>query len=468
MSKSVQLLSENICAFAQSDRSGNIVFSSANFPYLFGDSADIRQVFALSQTDFDTLLDQLDEGRGRLVRLLPLKPDGSGVAQRNVDILDGGSHLLWLVGQRTETHHHTCELVQQHEKKLRMILDHAPIGIWMQNGFGKLEFVNKAFCSATGISEAQFLAAPHYKEVIPEKYRDICLQSDDKALASEQPTVTLQQLPFADGLVHDLHVIKAVQRDMNGEPLALVGLALDITDQRRQEAALKEAQWQIRQLALQDEKNRLQERRRIAQYLHDDLGQSLTSLSMAFEYLAGSMVYPEEIAEQFDGIFERIADAIASTRHATAMLRPPTALEHGLHFAVTKLLARLNQPGLPKITVDISDDQALRSLKNEDIILASYRTIQESLTNILRHARAKQVQIEVRLENGHLHASIRDDGCGFPLKSLKYCSGIGILGMRERAEMLRGRLDIDSSVGQGTRLTLSLPLESRVDEQTPC
>ncbi len=189
---------------------------------------------------------------------------------------------------------------------------------------------------------------------------------------------------------------------------------------------------------------------------------------MAFEYLAGSMVYPEEIAEQFDGIFERIADAIASTRHATAMLRPPTALEHGLHFAVTKLLARLNQPGLPKITVDISDDQALRSLKNEDIILASYRTIQESLTNILRHARAKQVQIEVRLENGHLHASIRDDGCGFPLKSLTYCSGIGILGMRERAEMLRGRLDIDSSVGQGTRLTLSLPLESRVDEQTPC
>ena len=467
MSESAQSLSENICGFAQSDRSGNIVFSSGNFPYVLGDSVNIRQVFALSETDYDTLLDQLDESGGRLVRVLPLNSTGPGVGQRNIEIHDGGQHLLWLVGQRAGTPHHTCELVQQHEK-LRMILDHAPIGIWMQNGYGKLEFVNKAFCSATGVSEVQFLAVPHYKEVIPEEYRDICLQSDDKALASDQPTLTLQQLPFADGLVHDLHVIKAVQRNAKGEPLALVGLALDITDQRRQETALKEAQWQMRQLALQDEKNRLKERRQIAQYLHDDLGQSLTSLSMAFEHLAESMVYPEEIAEQFDGIFEKITDAINSTRHVTAMLRPPAALEHGLQFAVAKLLARLHQPGLPKITVDISDDQALRSPKNEDVILASYRVIQESLTNILRHARAKQVQVDVRLENGNLLASIRDDGCGFPLKSLKYCSGIGILGMRERAEMLRGRLDIDSSVGEGTRLTLSLPFETRVDEPTPC
>lgn len=463
MPKPVNSLSENICGFAQSDRSGNIIFFSGNFPHLQGDLTDIREVFSFSQAEYDALLSQLNSNGGRLIRALPLSSDNNAGAQRNVEIHDVGQHLLWLVGQRTGTPHHACELVQQHQK-LRMILDHAPIGIWLQNGFGKLEFVNKAFCGATGISEEEFLAVPHYKEVIPETYREICLQSDEKALASDQPSTTLQQLPFADGQVHDLQVIKAVQRNAEGEPLRLVGLALDITDQRRQEAALKEAQRQMRQLALQDEKSRLKERRQIAQYLHDDLGQTLTSLSMAFERLASSMIYPEEVAVQFDGLFEKLSAAISSTRRVTAMLRPPVALEHGLHFAVNKLLVRLEQPGVPKINVEIPKNDQLRSSMNEDVILATYRMIQESLTNILRHAKAKQVSIKVRLENGTLHASIEDDGCGFPLRSLKYCSGIGISGMRERSELLGGHLQVDSSVGRGTRLTLSLPFGSRADD----
>lgn len=131
-----------------------------------------------------------------------------------------------------------AQLLVQQREKLQLLLDNAPVGIWMQNGSGKLEFVNRAFCTAMGIPEQTFLAAAHYKDVLPGAYVPMCLASDAKALGHEGVTVTEQQLPFADGRVHDLRVYKAVKRDEQGHPLALVGIAIDITDEILKERAL--------------------------------------------------------------------------------------------------------------------------------------------------------------------------------------------------------------------------------------
>ncbi|MBY0464255.1 MAG: PAS domain-containing protein, partial [Burkholderiales bacterium] len=121
---------------------------------------------------------------------------------------------------------------------LQLILDHAPIGIWLQDGTGKIAFVNKAFCGAMGIAEERFLAVNHYAELIPEAFREQCLASDAKALASDGISVTHQQLPFVDGQVHDLQVIKAVKRDADGNPTFLVGLSLDVTAEQARLKAL--------------------------------------------------------------------------------------------------------------------------------------------------------------------------------------------------------------------------------------
>lgn len=130
------------------------------------------------------------------------------------------------------------QALRQERETLQLILDYAPIGIWLQDGKGKVAFVNKAFCLATGIPEAQFLAVDHYIELIPEVFRHQCLASDDKALSSSGVSVTQQRLPFADGQIHDLRVIKAVKRDAEQRPVALVGLSLDITEENRKEQAL--------------------------------------------------------------------------------------------------------------------------------------------------------------------------------------------------------------------------------------
>jgi len=130
------------------------------------------------------------------------------------------------------------QALRQERETRQLILDYAPIGIWLQDANGKIAFVNKAFCQATGIPEEQFLSVDHYIELIPDEFRPQCLASDAKALATADVSVTHQRLPFVDGLIHDLRVIKAVKRDAEQRPVALVGLSLDITEELRQEQAL--------------------------------------------------------------------------------------------------------------------------------------------------------------------------------------------------------------------------------------
>jgi PAS domain S-box-containing protein len=102
-----------------------------------------------------------------------------------------------------------------------------------------LAFVNKAFCQATGITEEQFLSVDHYVKLIPEEFRPQCLASDAKALASADVSVSDQRLPFVDGQIHDLRIIKAVKRDADLQPVALVGLSLDVSEENRKEQALR-------------------------------------------------------------------------------------------------------------------------------------------------------------------------------------------------------------------------------------
>ncbi len=140
------------------------------------------------------------------------------------------------------------EALRRKTEALQLILDFAPIGIWLQNGKGKLSVVNKAFCGAMGIPEERFLAVPHYAELIPEAFREQCIASDVKALASTGVSVNHQRLPFVDGKVHDLRVIKAVKRDVHGEPEFLVGLSLDITEEMQRDQALHVSEQRFRTL----------------------------------------------------------------------------------------------------------------------------------------------------------------------------------------------------------------------------
>jgi len=129
------------------------------------------------------------------------------------------------------------------EKKrtLRLILDNAPMGIWLQDSHGRLLFVNKAFCDALGMPEDKFLSVNHYAEVYPGDENSVkdCIASDEAALAQEGPHRSYETLRFSDGRLHDLEIIKIRLTNNEGSVSGLIGLSTDITQRKIAEENLK-------------------------------------------------------------------------------------------------------------------------------------------------------------------------------------------------------------------------------------
>ncbi|NEX23529.1 EAL domain-containing protein [Thiorhodococcus mannitoliphagus] len=140
------------------------------------------------------------------------------------------------------THKQTEEALLRKHEQLRLVLDHAPIGIWLTQPDGRIELANRAFCEAIGVSEEALRAAPHYTELLPAELSVQCERSDAKALATQEVCISQEHFPFADGRVRDMTVIKYLHRDARGTPEILLGISLDITEERVKAHALRESE----------------------------------------------------------------------------------------------------------------------------------------------------------------------------------------------------------------------------------
>ncbi|MDD5612750.1 MAG: EAL domain-containing protein, partial [Gallionella sp.] len=117
--------------------------------------------------------------------------------------------------------------------------DNAPMGIWMVDPKGKVQFVNRVFCGATGISEERFLAADSYVDVLSKSVPANCIRSDQECMAQNTPHLSSECLLFVDGREHDLEITKVRLLDQNGKVRGLIGLAVDVTERREHEKQLE-------------------------------------------------------------------------------------------------------------------------------------------------------------------------------------------------------------------------------------
>jgi len=122
---------------------------------------------------------------------------------------------------------------------LRALKENAPIGAWLLGADGRLQFVNRTYCEAVGISEQQFLTAPHYSALYDEATAARCMASDAAALASDGLHTSYESIPLSDGAVHEFEVIKFRLRDASGVVTGLVGLSLDVTARRLAEDRMR-------------------------------------------------------------------------------------------------------------------------------------------------------------------------------------------------------------------------------------
>jgi PAS domain S-box-containing protein len=264
------------------------------------------------------------------------------------------------------------------------------------------------------------------------------------------------RLQSADGAERVFH--QQAQPVIEGDPGArprLVGVLQDITERKRVENELLESRQRLRERSANEEALIEQERRHIAREVHDELGQSLTALKMELSLLRQRLGGQPALDQRVARIISMVESTIDVVRHVASNLRP-SALDFGLVAAIEWLAEDFSLRW--EIPCDVLVDSPDVSI-GDGPATALFRIVQESLTNIARHAGASRVEIRLHRDDCTLHLAICDDGIGFDLVHPRHeGNGFGLLGMRERALNIGARLTIESQPGAGTRIRIELPL----------
>lgn len=228
----------------------------------------------------------------------------------------------------------------------------------------------------------------------------------------------------------------------------------DISERKELEVTLKNAREQLRSLSAYQEQLLEEERKRIAREVHDELGQKLVAMQMGLSNLRLRFGADPTLLGKVEELHALVEDTIDVVRHVASNLRP-AALALGLVHAIEWLAEDFSHRWkIPCWVVTNSTEIVL-----DDVVATTvFRVVQESLTNVSRHAGAKEVDISLHCDKRQLHLQVRDNGRGFDPAVVREKKGFGLLGMRERVLALGGRLHIDSALGQGTIMMIDLPL----------
>lgn len=265
----------------------------------------------------------------------------------------------------------------------------------------------------------------------------------------------------------------SVVRDETAKPIALVTICRDITEQKRMQHQLDEAERRrsedLRRFAVSVQRAQEDERQRISRELHDDVCQRLTGMKLRAEVLEDDVRPLNKKA--FRGLRDfkkELDEMIVDVRRISSNLRPSVLDDFGLVTALRLLCTEFGKRYNIRAMFQIDDDARVDLASHIEIAL--YRIAQEALSNVTKHANALSVNVHLFRENSSITLIVEDDGRGFNKESLHRSQtpthGLGLISMRERSELIGGTFEVDSGVGRGTRIRVTIPMkEERVYEE---
>ena len=251
--------------------------------------------------------------------------------------------------------------------------------------------------------------------------------------------------------------------DKKGSITGYIGTIADVTEikqalelLKQSHEALNERTEQLRELSTHLQKIREDERRKIAHEIHDELGQQLTGLKMDIAWLKKKLK-PEDplIENKFDDTIILIEATVRSIRRIVTELRPSVIDDLGLNAALEWQANDFAERAGIKIKYKNTFDDLNT---DSNISIGLFRILQESLTNIAKHARAKKVIVDISKVKDMLQLTVQDDGVGFDTAVKGTDLTFGLLGIKERTYMMKGDFLIYSQPGKGTKITVSIPM----------
>jgi signal transduction histidine kinase len=201
------------------------------------------------------------------------------------------------------------------------------------------------------------------------------------------------------------------------------------------------------------------ERKYIARELHDETSQSLTSLKMGLQVIEKTAAGHPKLMEQVASLKELADETLESLHHLAVNLRPASLDHLGLVDALTGLIESTRQrSGVAAHFKSMGQTQD--ASLTEEMESSIYRIVQESLTNVVRHANAQHVDVILEWQSDKIMIIVEDDGVGIDMQKVRETGHLGLIGMQERAEMLGGKLLVDSTPQVGTTLVVEIPYVS--------
>ena len=250
-----------------------------------------------------------------------------------------------------------------------------------------------------------------------------------------------------------------VIHDDQGRIAGHFGIQRDVTDRHLAGEQVRASQQELRALAARLQQVREEERTGISREIHDELGQALTGLKLDIAWMKDRLPRDHEVRGQCTSIIRRIDGTMSAVRRIATALRPSVLDQLGLAAALEWQGQEFGARTGIEVTTDLCADTCTVP---DDLASSVFRILQESLTNVARHARATRVTIRLVQTLDHLMLEVSDDGIGIPPERLDGTASLGLVGMRERALACGGEFSITGQPNQGTTVQLTVPLSTGV------
>ena len=310
---------------------------------------------------------------------------------------------------------------------------------WVTSGFKKEDIVNN---SIYNIIPSQFV------ERVKESLKDV--RKTKKAKIYETKFV------FPDGKVvwYDARIAPIIEYD---EIMGYTVNCSDITKRKNTEIELNKSNKKLHELTLHMQEVIENEKKKIALDLHDDLGQKLTALHMDLSWLKTRIIKDlPHLSDKLNDMAELLNLSMKNVQEIATELRPSILDNLGLISAVEWLLEEY----MRKSNIEYQFDVSPEGIKiNKQLTVAIFRIIQEALTNVVRHANATIVKVSIEKESNLLNVMIKDNGKGITKSNIEGSKSFGLMGIKERASVFKGKVEITGELNKGTKLLVKIPYD---------
>jgi PAS domain S-box-containing protein len=368
-------------------------------------------------------------------------------------LLATGAAAAWLAThaklRRAAERERAAQAMREIQERMDLAADAALLGMWVWD-------IPNNHIWATDRCKALYGYPSHgdmsYEALLVRVHpddRDATEEAIARALAGEGRFEKEHRVLLPDGTTRWIDASGRAERNADGKLVQLLGVSIDITERKQAEHAARVVSGKL--ITAQED-----ERKRIARDLHDDLNQRLALLSVEMELLGQMPDGNRELSQQrIEHMAERVKEMSSDVHKMSYQLHPAKLDQLGLVAATRSFCRELSQQC--GVRVEFLHDDLPGEL-DQDLALCFYRVTQESLQNMVKHSRATEVWVELKLNGKELRLAVSDNGVGFDVAHASRHGGLGLMGMRERMRLVQGTIALRSAPGHGARVEFTAPL----------